>query len=166
MHYFVMFNIVSGAICSDGELADMISAFLCQLIALELWMPSYRLVSTVTVNCGLVRSHLGIADDDVSVLQASSFRRMLVRGVRFVETKVELLLQLVGFWVSTCHINHKDIEVLMQVVVMLCSHQEWKGEVVRREGRKCLWNLMRVVRVCDLPGLIQRMRVFLTASSI
>ena len=160
-----LFNFCLGAICHDDVLANLICAFLCKLVAGKMWVPSYRLVSTLTVNFGLSRRSLAIADGDVTVLRASSVHMDLTLGrrVRCAEKKVELLLHLLDAWFSTTAISRQDVELLMQLVVVLCAQEEWRSSVVARKGRKCLWALMRCMRVCDVDGLMGRMRVFVGA---
>ena len=153
---------VVGSICKDPVLAELVFAFLCDLVSRKLWVPHYRLLSTVTMNFGRVGRDLAYEDVDVVVLSAASRHLNVAKGRPsiVVEKKVELLLRLLVSWSSTGSIKREELEVLLQLVVSLCSHSEWRSGRVGELGVRCLVKLFGQAGAVHLEGLLGRLRAY------
>ena len=114
------------------------------------------------MNFGRVGRELAVEDRDVVLLRATSVHLNVTLGrlVFDVEKKVELLLHLLEAWASTELVNRQELEVVMQLVVSLCSHREWRSGTLGRLGVNCLSKLMRQVRVLNRDEVSKRLRAF------
>ena len=114
------------------------------------------------MNFGRVGRELAVEDRDVVLLRATSVHLNVTLGrlVFDVEKKVELLLHLLEAWASTELVNRQELEVVMQLVVSLCSHREWRSGTLGRLGVNCLSKLMRQARGVHHDGLFGRLRAF------
>ena len=157
-----------GSVCYDSELANDIFSVLGRLVSNKIWKPSYRLFSTLATNCGRRGRLLAISDNDVKVLNSARAHKdkTLGRGWLFVETKVKLMLQLIDSWVGTGEVIGPDVELLLQLVVTLVSHREWRDTELQAFGARCFVGLMHSVETGKLEGLMNRMLIYCSTKRI
>ena len=135
---------------STATITCLISDFLGKLMERQLWKPTYTLLSTVVSNFGLIGRELAKEDRDIETIDAviteiKCAKFPLGRSPYFLQEPVKFLLRLIDACATAHLFEQYELELVSQLVVMLCTHNAWEDSILKQLGVKCLSKLMEAV---------------------